>query len=82
MKSIISLYEKMQVEPDPGRQADLYRQILDMQKKQFDILGMGLPVNGIGIYTSKLHNVPGRAYASSAPLFPGPTEVEQFSISE
>jgi len=81
MKEVIALYEKMQVEPDPKLQADLYRQILAIHKKQFTILGLGLPVNGIGIHTARLKNVPDRAFASSAPLFPGPTQVEQYAIS-
>jgi peptide/nickel transport system substrate-binding protein len=82
MKEVISIYDKMQVEPDPEKQADLYKQILAIHKKQFDILGMGLPANGIGIHTAKLQNVRDRAYLSSAPLFPGPTQVEQFSFGK
>jgi peptide/nickel transport system substrate-binding protein len=78
MHEVIALYQEMQVEPDLERQADLYRQILAIHKEQFNILGLGLPVNGIGAH--RLQNVPERAYASSAPLFPGPTQVEQFAM--
>lgn len=78
MKEAIGLYEDMQVEPDLERQADLYRQILAINKEQFTILGLGLPANTIGAH--RLSNVPELAYASSSPVFPGPTQVEQFSI--
>lgn len=77
MKGVIKLYEQMQVEPDLEKQAELYRQILKVHKEQFNILGLGLPVNGIGVH--RLQNVPAVAYASSAPLFPGPTQVEQYA---
>ncbi|GLQ56154.1 ABC transporter substrate-binding protein [Devosia nitrariae] len=77
MKDVIALHEQMQVEPDLEKQADLYRQILAIHKEQFNILGLGLPVNGIGVH--RLQNVPSVAYASSAPLFPGPTQVEQYA---
>lgn len=82
MKEVISLHQQMQLEPDLERQADLYRQILEIHKQQFNILGLGLPVNRIGITTDRLRNVPDLAYASSAPLFPGPTQIEQFAILE
>jgi peptide/nickel transport system substrate-binding protein len=77
MNEVVDLYGQMQVEPDLERQADLYRQILAIHKEQFNILGLGLPVNNIGAH--RLQNVPALAYASSAPLFPGPTQVEQFA---
>lgn len=79
MKDVIELYNQMQTEPDLQKQGDLYRQILAAHKEQFNILGLGLPANRLGIH--RLQNVPAVAYASSAPLFPGPTAVEQYAAA-
>jgi peptide/nickel transport system substrate-binding protein len=80
MKEVIEWHKQMQLEPDLEKQADLYRKILEAHKKQFNILGLGLPVSAIGVH--RLRNVPAVQYASSAPLFPGPTQVEQYAAGE
>jgi peptide/nickel transport system substrate-binding protein len=79
VKKQMSLYDQITVTPDPDKQNDLMKQILDIAADQYYCIGITLPPNGYGVVKNNFHNVPPKMFSSGGPyLNPGPTNPFQY----
>jgi len=76
-KQQMELYHQLVASGDPEEQDKLFRQILQIAKEQFWVIGTVLPSSGYGIASNRLHNVPDhQAFAWIYPT-PAPMGVAQ-----
>lgn len=75
----MELYDQVKQSSDPARQEELMREILQIAKEQFYLIGVVLPANGYGIVKNNFHNVPATMFSDgSVWINPAPTNPEQF----
>lgn len=81
-KQQMELYDQLKTTADPERQAELFREILDIAAEEFYAIGISLPLQSYGIVKNGFHNVP--EVMPSAWLYPhpAPTNPEQYFRSD
>lgn len=82
IKAQMDLYDQIKASGDPAEQAELMTQILDMAAEQFYAIGIALPASGYGIVKNNFHNVPSPHPGAWLYPNPGPTNPEQYWISQ
>ncbi len=78
----MELYDEILGTTDQDRQLALIKEILQIAKQEFQVIGVGLEVNGYGIVKKTFHNVPAEMIDTYTVLTPGPTHTEQYFIEE
>ncbi|HSH80336.1 MAG TPA: ABC transporter substrate-binding protein, partial [Herpetosiphonaceae bacterium] len=78
VKKQMDLYNQLKAEPDPAKQSELMKQILQITKEQFYVIGVTLPPNGYGIVKNDFHNVPATMFNAYLWPHPGPTNPQQY----
>jgi len=76
------LYDQLKATTDAATQIDLFKQLLEISKEQFYAMGVSLPANGYGIVKNRFHNVPESMPDANLFMTPGPTNPEQYFITE
>ncbi|WP_267941355.1 ABC transporter substrate-binding protein [Streptomyces sp. ST2-7A] len=74
----IELYDEMLAEPDEERRDELFREILDIAREQFWVIGTVRVSSGYGIVSTDLHNVGGSLPDASTFNTPAPAAPEQW----
>jgi peptide/nickel transport system substrate-binding protein len=76
-KRQMELYRELKATGDPDKQAELFREILDIAEEQFYVIGTVLPAEGYAVASNRLGNVPeNQPYAWIYPQ-PGPMSTSQ-----
>ncbi|HZG68259.1 MAG TPA: ABC transporter substrate-binding protein, partial [Herpetosiphonaceae bacterium] len=78
VKRQMELYNELKATPDPAQQAELMKQVLQIAKEQFYVIGVALPPNGYGIVKNDFHNVPATMFNAYLWPHPGPTNPQQY----
>ncbi|MEZ4637679.1 MAG: hypothetical protein R2856_22445 [Caldilineaceae bacterium] len=78
----MELYDQIKASGDAAVQADLMNQILDIAAEEFYAIGISLGAPGYGIVKNNFHNVPSPHPGSWLYPNPGPTNPEQYWISQ
>ena len=73
MKTRLALYDDFKKEPDQEKALDIFRQIHQMAADEFEIIGVSLAANLVGVVNKNLRNVPGQIPGSWMYPDPGPT---------
>jgi peptide/nickel transport system substrate-binding protein len=73
-KQQMDLYRQVRASGDPEQRAELFRQILDITKEQFPVIGVSLAPNSYSIVRNNLRNVPESMF--NAWLFPTPAPMD------
>ena len=73
MKERLALYDAFKQEPDQAKALDIFRQIHQIAADEFEIIGISLAPNLVGVVNKDLANVPGQIPASWMYPDPGPT---------
>ena len=73
MKKRLELYDAFKKEADQEKALDIFRQIHQMAADEFEVFGVSLAPNLVGVVNKKLHNVPDTIPASWMYPDPGPT---------
>ena len=69
----LALYDAFKQEPDQEKALDIFRQIHQIAADEFEIIGISLAPNLVGVVSTELHNVPRQIPASWMYPDPGPT---------
>ncbi len=69
----LALYDAFKQEPDQEKALDIFRQIHQIAADEFEIIGISLAPNLVGVVSTKLRNVPRQIPASWMYPDPGPT---------
>lgn len=80
VKEQFDLHSQVNATSVQAEQFDLMRQILDIDKEQFHVMGISLPAKGYGIVKNNFHNVPEEMPSATLYPYPGPTHPEQYYI--
>jgi peptide/nickel transport system substrate-binding protein len=78
MRTVSDLYDQILVTADPAKQDELMRQILEINKKNFWVMGVVRPPLGIGITKQNFRNVAPQLLDVTATGGYGPTRPEQY----
>lgn len=78
----VELYDRIHRTTDPDERRELFRQILQLAKEQFWVIGTVLPVGTYGTVHTSFRNVPDFMPAAWTYPTPGPTRPEQFFTTE
>ncbi|NEE01364.1 ABC transporter substrate-binding protein [Phytoactinopolyspora halotolerans] len=70
------------LEPDPEKQKELFRQILQISKEQFYVIGIALPADGYAIAKNNLRNVVESFPDSWLYLTPGPIDIPTWYFAD
>ncbi|HEY8456817.1 MAG TPA: ABC transporter substrate-binding protein [Actinopolymorphaceae bacterium] len=81
-KRQMQLYRQLEATVDEEERANLFRAILEIAKEQFWVIGTVAPSKGYGIVADNFHNVPESMPDANIYATPGPTNPEQYFISE
>ena len=73
-KQQMALYTELRANPDPEQRDELMRQILEITKEQFPVIGVSLMPNGYSIVKNNLRNTPESMF--NAWLFPTPSTMD------
>ena len=73
MRERLALYDAFKQEADQEKALDIFRQIHQMAADEFEIIGISLAPNLVGVVNTKLRNVPRQIPASWMYPDPGPT---------
>ena len=76
------LYDQILATTDHDRHVALIKEILQIAKEEFQVIGVGLEVNGYGIVKNSFHNVPTEMVDTYTVLTPGPTHTEQYFTTQ
>jgi peptide/nickel transport system substrate-binding protein len=82
VKRQIELYDQIKMTADPEEQKALMRQVLQIAKEQFYVIGTTLPSEGYGLVNNNFRNVPDTLFSSFTWPQPGPAAPEQFFIKQ
>jgi peptide/nickel transport system substrate-binding protein len=82
VKEQYNLYRQMEMEPDPDERRALMRQILDIAKDQFYLIGISTPLTGYGVVKDTFHNMVVQTYFAAMFPYPGVVNPEQYFIEE
>lgn len=80
-KRQFELYNEVRQTGDQARQQELMKEIIQIAADQFYVFGVTLPLNGYGIVSNRIHNVPETMPNSWGYPTPAPTNPEQYYIS-
>ncbi len=78
VKQQMELYNQLKSTPDAAEQTRLMKELLQISKDQFYVIGVTLPPNGYGIVKNDFHNVPGTMFNAYLWPHPGPTNPQQY----
>ena len=81
VKRQMELYEQIKATGDYQEQIELMREIIDIAKDQFYVIGLSSSVSGYGIVKNNFHNVPVSMPGSWQYPDPAPTNPEQYFIT-
>lgn len=73
MKQRLALYDQFKQEPDQEKALDLFRQIHDIAADEFEVIGISMAPNLVGVVKNGLKNVPKSLPASWMYPDPAPT---------
>ncbi len=76
----MELYDMIKATTDTEEQAEYMRELLQIAKEEFYVMGIALPGDGYGIVRNNFHNVPESMPASWQYVNPGPTNTCQYYI--
>lgn len=82
VKKQMDLYAQLQASPDQDEQVELMNQILDIAAEEFWTMGVAFEGPGYAVKKNSFHNVPDSMPASWIYPTPGPTNPEQYYMSE
>ncbi len=80
MRKVIDLYEQIKVTVDPKVQADLFRQILEINMNHLWEIGITTSPPQPCVVKNNFFNVPAKALWDSNVRSPGNTATEQYSF--
>ncbi|MDT0444735.1 ABC transporter substrate-binding protein [Streptomyces johnsoniae] len=78
----LELFDEMLVTFDAAEATALARQILEITKEEFFYIGISTPPTEYGVVKTSFHNVPDSFTGSVAYQAPGPSNPEQYFISD
>ena len=79
----MELYDDLKASVEPTRQSELFKDILQIAKEEFLVIGIALPGTGYSIVQNELHNVPDEMQGSGGQVpTPGFTQPEQYYWSD
>jgi peptide/nickel transport system substrate-binding protein len=78
IKKQLELYAQLKLTADPAEQRELMKQVLQIAKEEFLVIGTLLSVNGYGIVKTNMANVPDVMFAATEWPQPGAARPEQF----
>ena len=81
-KRQMELYRQLEATIDEAERGRLFRGILDIAKEEFGLIGSVAPTEGYGIVANNFHNVPASMPDANIYSTPGPTNPEQYFISD
>jgi peptide/nickel transport system substrate-binding protein len=76
----MELYDMIKGTADAEEQAEYMRELLQIAKEEFYVMGVALPGDGYGIVKNNFHNVPESMPGSWQYVNPGPTNTCQYYI--
>jgi ABC-type transport system substrate-binding protein len=82
VKEQMDLYDQLNDTTDEAEQDRLFREILNIAREQFYVIGINLYPPGYGIATNRFRNVPEKMLASWIYQPPGITNPEQYFIED
>lgn len=82
MKTRLALYDDFKKEPDQEKALDIFRQIHQMAADEFEIIGVSLAANLVGVVNKNLRNVPDQIPGSWMYPDPGPTLPQSWYYEE
>lgn len=82
MKTRLALYEDFKKEADQDKALDIFRQIHQIAADEFEIMGISLAPNLVGVVNAKMRNVPETIPASWMYPDPGPTLPQTYFYAE
>ncbi|MFH1981806.1 MAG: ABC transporter substrate-binding protein [Pseudomonadota bacterium] len=81
VKRQMALYDQIKATADAQKQSRLMKEILDIARDQFYVMGISLPTSSIGIVKNNFHNVPAVLPYSWIYPTPAPTNPCQYFIA-
>jgi ABC-type transport system substrate-binding protein len=79
----MELYDQLKASIEPSRQSELFKEILQIAKDEFLVIGIAVPGTGYSIVQNELRNVPEKMQGSGGQVpTPGFTQPEQYYWSE
>ncbi len=78
----MELYDEVKANPDEEERHELFMEILRIAQQEFYAIGTVLPAAGYGIVKNNFHNVPKSMPNAYVYPNPGPTNPEQYFVSE
>ncbi|WP_262268848.1 ABC transporter substrate-binding protein [Microvirga yunnanensis] len=78
----MKLYGELQASPDPTKQIEIMREILDIAAEEFWTMGVAWPASGYGVKKKNFLNVPASMPASWIYPTPGPSNPEQYFMAK
>lgn len=81
VKRQLELYDQILSSGDSAQQAELMKEILEIAREQFYVIGVSSSPPGYGIVKNNFHNVPESMPGSWQYPTPAPTQPEQYWIS-
>ncbi|MET9021458.1 ABC transporter substrate-binding protein [Actinopolymorpha sp. NPDC004070] len=83
IKRQMKIYDQLKSSAERSRQRELFKEILQIAKEEFLVIGIALPGTGYSIVQNELHNVPKKMQGSGGQVpTPGFTQPEQYYWSE
>lgn len=82
VKRQMSLYDQIMATTDPDQQKALMKELLEIAKEQFYVIGISLQPNLFGIARNNLHNIPDSMARTVFFRDPGPTNPEQWFFGD
>ena len=76
----MELYRQIRATSDAVERDRLLAQILEIAQQEFYAIGVAAPVEGYGIKTDRLRNVPDQMISAATLYTPGPSNPEQYFI--
>ncbi len=82
MKTRLALYDDFKKEPDQEKALDIFRQIHQIAADEFEIIGVSLASNLVGVVNKNLRNIPDQIPGSWMYPDPGPTLPQSWYYEE
>ena len=82
MKQRLALYDAFKQEADQQKALDIFREIHQMAADEFEVVGISLAPNLVGVVSKDLRNVPGTIPASWMYPDPGPTLPQTYFFAQ
>jgi peptide/nickel transport system substrate-binding protein len=78
VKEQYRIYQEVLTEADPAQRNALMRQVLDIAKEQFFLIGVSTPVPPYGVVKNDFHNMVDETFFAGSFPYPGVTNPEQY----